>query len=227
MIAKPRTRLILPLIAHLLYSATMVGQDLPIGEPADTIRNYSKYKRSLTFNGLLQTRYVLSLTNQVDVNGKHHDGVESKPVTNSFLVKRARLMVKAAINDHFAANFMINFADFSTTPTGKVLENAFIKYTLNKHFNVQAGQFRPFFGIEDVVPVDLIRTLDYSNQYYAFGNNGWQSFQIGVTVLGAINKDDAKPLKYYAGVYNGNNRNQLTDNDNTKNLYLRLEKKFS
>lgn len=218
------------LITILLFSAgglcpiKLRAQELIVS--ADTIKNYSAYKRSLSFSGLLQTRYVASLTKNVDVNGVNFNQDTKDPVTNTFLVKRARLMVKANVNDHFSANFMVNFAEFSGNPISKVLENAYIKYTLNKHFNVQAGQFRPFFGIEDAVPVDLIRTMDYSNQYYAFGASGWQSFQIGVTVWGDITNDDVDPFRYYAGVYNGNNRNQPTDNDDTKNFYARLEKKL-
>lgn len=188
---------------------------------ADTITNFSAYKRSLSFAGVLQTRYVASLTRHVDVNGKNYDPAIDKGTSNSFLVKRARIMVKANINDHFSANILANFADFSGSPANKVLENAFVKYSLNKHFNVQAGQFRPFMGIEDIMPVDIIRTVDFSNQYYAFGRNGWQSFQVGLSVFGDINKEGN--FRYYAGVYNGNNRNENTDDDDTKNLYARLE----
>lgn len=190
---------------------------------ADTIRNFSSYQRSLSFAGLIQTRYVGSLNRNVDIDGRHFDNTASNPIRNSFLMKRVRLQVKANVNDHFSANIMTNFAEFNSDPTHKVLENAYIKYTLNKHFNVQAGQFRPFMGVEDVVPVDLIRTLDYSNQYYAFGASGWQSFQTGVSVFGDITGEKQIPIRYYAGIYNGNNRNQPSDNDNTKNLYTRLE----
>jgi len=193
-------------------------------DPSDTLSNFSDFHRSLSFAGLLQTRYVASLSHNVDVNGLNYDTSTHTPVNNTFLVKRARLQVRANVNDHFGAYFMMNFADFSSSNlSGKVLENAFVKYSLNKHFNIQAGQFRPFFGVEDIIPVDIIRTLDFSNQYYAFGSNGWQSFQIGVTILGTITGDNQIPLRYYAGVYNGNNKNQPTDNDNTKNLYARLD----
>ncbi|MRG47914.1 porin [Chitinophaga sp. SYP-B3965] len=188
---------------------------------SDTITNFSAYKRSLSFAGVLQTRYVASLTKNVDVNGKNYDPAVDKGTNNSFLVKRARIMVKANINDHFSANILANFADFSGNPANKVLENAFIRYSLNKYFNVQAGQFRPFMGIEDIMPVDIIRTVDFSNQYYAFGKNGWQSFQVGLSVFGDVNASGN--LRYYAGVYNGNNRNENTDDDNTKNLYARVE----
>lgn len=194
----------------------------PQAHPDSIGKNYSSYKRSFSIAGVLQTRYVASLTKDVDVSGMHFDPGKTKGITNTFMVKRARVMFKANINDHFSANVLVNFADFSTANTsGKVLENAYIKYTLNKHLNVQAGQFRPFYGIEDALPVDIVRTLDFSNQYYAFGRNGWQSFQIGLSVFGSVTKDDK--LRYFVGSYNGNNKNQLTDDNNEKNFYSRLE----
>jgi hypothetical protein len=194
----------------------------PETNPDSIGKNFSSYKRSFSIAGVLQTRYVASLTSDVDVNGKHFDPDKTKGITNTFMVKRARVMFKANINDHFSANVLVNFADFNSTNTsGKVLENAYIKYTLNKHFNVQGGQFRPFYGIEDALPVDIVRTLDFSNQYYAFGRNGWQSFQIGLSVFGSVTKDDK--LRYFVGAYNGNNKNQLTDDNNEKNFYGRLE----
>nr|WP_294941795.1 porin [uncultured Mucilaginibacter sp.] len=215
--------LTLPIL--MLLACLQAQAQQPTATPkvnTDTIKNFSTYKRSITFAGLLQTRFLGSLTKNVDVNGKNFDpaGTAGK-ITNTFMLKRVRFLVKGTVNDHFSANLLMNFAEFSSDPSNKVLENAYVKYTLSSHFNVQAGQFRPFFGIEDVVPNDIIRTLDYSNQYYAFGASGWQSFQTGVAVFGNINKGGQ--LRYYAGAYNGNNRNQATDNDNTKNFYGRLE----
>ncbi|WP_051666509.1 porin [Pedobacter sp. R20-19] len=190
----------------------------------DTIKNYSAYKRKLTFAGVLQTRYVLALDKNVDINGKNFDPSTSKAISNTFLVKRARVMLKGDINDHFSANILANLAEFNSDPTNKVLENAYIKYSLNPYFHIQAGQFRPFFGIEDAMAVDIIRTLDFSNQYYAFGKNGWQSFQTGLSILG--NVIPGGKLRYFAGAYNGNNKNQSADDNNTKNLYGRLEADF-
>ncbi|QDW24155.1 hypothetical protein FFJ24_004675 [Pedobacter sp. KBS0701] len=153
---------------------------------SDTLKNYSAYKRKLSFAGVLQTRYVLSMDKNVDINGKNYDPAMSKAISNTFMIKRARVMVKGDINDHFSANILANLAEFNSDPTNKVLENAYIKYSLNEYFHIQAGQFRPFFGIEDAMAVDIIRTLDFSNQYYAFGKNGWQSFQTGLSVLGNV-----------------------------------------
>lgn len=136
-------------------------------------------------------------------------------------------MVRTNINDHFDANVLMNLADFAGNAQNKVLENAFIRYHHSDQFHVQVGQFRPFFGSEDLLPADIIKSLDFSNQYYLFSSSGWQSFQMGVSVYGNLNTEGKLPLHYYAGVYNGNNRNQPNDNDNCKNYYSRLEAELS
>ncbi len=159
------------------------------------------------------------MTDSVDVGG---NACLDKGVSNSFSLKRVRVMLRTDINNHLDANIMVNLADFSGNPQAKVLENAFIRYRFNSAFNVQMGQFRPFFGAEDIYPADIIKSLDYSNQYYLFSASGWQGFQLGITLYGELHPGNV-PLHYYVGVYNGNNRNQAMDNDNGKNFYARLE----
>ncbi len=209
-----------------IFSASAIAQEVkPVPKVnTDTITNFSTYKRSVAFSGLLQTRYLASLTPNVDVNGKNFDQSSASRLNNNFMLKRARFIVTGTVNDHFSANLMVDFAEFNSDPVNKVLDNAYIKYSLSKHFNIDAGQFRPFFGIEDAIPNDIIRTLDYSNQYYAFSSSGWQGFQVGVTIFGTVTNEGQLPVRYYAGAYNGNNRNVAADNDNTKNFYGRLEK---
>lgn len=184
----------------------------------DSIKNKVVSGKTITISGVLQPRYTVSLTPGVDVNGTHFDSA-AKAINNNFSLRRVRFQVKAQLNEHFEAGILVNFAEFAGNPTGKVLENAFVKYNMNRHFHLMAGQFRPFIGIEDVIPADLIRSVDFTNGYYSFGKNGWQSFQAGVAVFGDI----SKKLRYYAGVHNGNSRNQATDNDNRKHVYGRLE----
>jgi hypothetical protein len=216
-----KNNLLFTLMGLLCVAAPTMAQQRDRTSSTDTITNYSAYKRSLSFAGVLQTRYVYSLTSDADINGKNFAAGDSTAVTNTFLIKRARVMVKADINDHFSANVLVNLAEFSGDPSNKVLENAYIKYSLNKYFHVQAGQFRPAFGIEDAIAVDIIRTLDFSNQYYAFGKNGWQSFQVGLSVFGDLTKDGY--LRYFIGAYNGNNKNQKGDDNNGKNGFVRIE----
>lgn len=177
-------------------------------------------KAKINFSGMLQTQFNYALDNDIDITGKHHTGSEYFS-RNSFSVKRARVQVNAVINDRINAVMLVNFGDFTGNPQNKVLENAYIKYSVNDYVNFQFGQFRPQFGQEDNYPVDFVRSIDYSNQYYLFGSNSWQSFQIGVSYFGEI-KNSSIPIKYAIGVFNGNNRNQIGDNDDGKIVPARL-----
>lgn len=176
-------------------------------------------KTKLNFSGMLQSQFNYSLDDDIDIKGLHHSGDE-QVAHNSFSVKRARLQLNATISDRINAVILVNFGDFTGNPQNKVLENAFIKYSINDYVNFQFGQFRPQFGQEDNYPVDFVQSIDYSNQYYLFGGNSWQSFQIGASFSGKI-KDIAVPIEYSIGVFNGNNRNTV-DNDDGKIFPARL-----
>ena len=168
---------------------------------------------------------MYSLTENVDVHGVHHED-RADVVGNSFSLRRVRFQVKSQINDRWDMAVLVNFAEFnSANLTGKVLENAFIRYSHSPHFKVMAGQFRPFFGVEDILPADFTRSFDFSNGYSSFSKNNWQGYQSGVTVMGRLNSKNL-PLNYYAGVYNGNGKTLAKDSDNAKNAYLRLETDF-
>jgi hypothetical protein len=176
-------------------------------------------KVKITIKGLFQSRYSFSSHKNIDVTGLHH--TDGKAADNDFDIKRARLQFTSEISDRTAVVLLLNLADFKSDPKNKVLENAYITYRMNRFVNLKTGQFRPAFGLEDMYPVDVIKSLDYSNQYTAFGNNGWQSFQIGVSVFGAV--QGKIPVKYEVSVVNGNNRNQIMDNDNGKHFLSRIE----
>ncbi|MEP7252015.1 MAG: porin [Ginsengibacter sp.] len=173
----------------------------------------------ITFKGLFQARYIVSLKKNVDVNGLHH--IDGEGVFNSFDVRRARAQFTARISDRTEAVLLVNLADFKSDPKNKVLENAYLIYRLNTLLHFKIGQFRPAFGLEDTYSINIIKSFDYSNQYTAFGSNGWQSFQIGIGMFGDLAKDIR--LQYEIDVINGNNRNQVTDDDNGKQATFRLQ----
>ena len=176
-------------------------------------------KVKIAIKGLFQSRYSFSAHKDIDVTGLHH--TDGKAADNDFDIKRARLQFTSEISDRTSVVLLLNLADFKSDPKNKVLENAYITYRLNRFVNLKTGQFRPAFGLEDMYPVDVIKSLDYSNQYTAFGSNGWQSFQIGASIYGAVS--GKIPIKYEVSVVNGNNRNQIMDNDNGKHFLSRVE----
>lgn len=171
------------------------------------------------FKGLFQARYLVGLTENVDLNGLHHS--DGDVTQNSFDIKRMRAQVRAKISERTEVVALVNLADFKSDPKNKVLENAYLKYTFNKYFGITVGQFRPWFGIEETYPVDIIKSMDFSNQYYEFGKNGWTSFQIGAALSGVF--DIGKlPFTYAFSVVNGNGRNQEMDKDNGKQYSTRI-----
>ncbi len=196
--------------------------------PAQNTANSQIKKDSLqkkvTISGMLLARFSQSFNENVDVNGKYRTG-EQGYSTSSFSLRRARVQAKAQINSRTDAAVLLNLTDFIGNPTNKVLENAYLRYHFNDALNIQMGQFRPYFGREDLYPEELLQALEWSNQYYAFGSNGWQSFQAGATVFGKFEAFNI-PVNYYIGVFNGNGRNQPTDNDNGKLFPARLEFAF-
>ncbi|MCW3159818.1 OprO/OprP family phosphate-selective porin [Chryseobacterium oryctis] len=173
----------------------------------------------IQFKGLFQSRYTLGMTKDVDVNGLHHS--DHSGTDNGFLIKYMRAQAQVQISKRTEVVVLANLADFKNDPKGGVLENAYIKYTLNPKIAVTVGQFRPWFGIEETYPIDIIRSLDWSNQYSQFGKLGWTSFQIGVSVGGQV-KLGKLPLQYAVSVVNGNGKNQINDNDNGKQYSTRL-----
>jgi hypothetical protein len=165
------------------------------------------------FKGLFQARFLGSFADQVDALGVHHSTGEV--TQTSFDVKRMRVGLNTRLSKETEVVILVNLADFKSDPKNKVLENAYAKYTFNKYIAVTGGQFRPAFGIEELIPADIIKSFDFSNQYYEFGRNGWTSFQIGAAVTGSVDIGRL-PLGYAFSVLNGNGRNQDKDKDNGK-----------
>lgn len=170
------------------------------------------------FKGLFQARFLESLVDDVDVSGVQHSSGEV--VRSSFDVKRMRVGLNTKLSKETEVVILVNLADFKSDPKTKVLENAYAKYTFSKYIAVTGGQFRPAFGIEELVPVDVIKSFDFSNQYYEFGKNGWTSFQIGASATGAFDVGKI-PLNYAFSILNGNGKNQEKDKDNGKQYSTR------
>ncbi len=171
------------------------------------------------FKGLFQGRFVNSLDKDVDVEGVHHS--DHSGTDNTFLIKYLRVQLKSQISKHTEVGVLANLADFKSDPKNKVLENAYVKYTFNPKIAITVGQFRPWFGIEETYPVDVIRSLDWSSQYNEFAKLGWTSFQIGASVSGDL-KLGKMPFHYAVSVVNGNGKNQTADKDDGKQYSTRL-----
>jgi hypothetical protein len=205
------------LFCFLLFSISLSGQ------VKDTVQNKQEEENIkypvLQIKGLFQARYLLGMTKDVDVNGLHHE--DGSGTDNNFMVKYMRVQVRAQISKRTEVVVLANLADFKNDPKSRVLENAYLKYTFNPKLAITVGQFRPWFGIEETYPIDIIKSLDWSNQYTEFGKLGWTSFQIGMSTTGQLELGEI-PFQYAVSLVNGNGKNQVNDNDNGKQYSTRL-----
>lgn len=211
-----KSLLIKTVFAFLLVPLFMNAQDVNAQTPTDSDSS-SKYPQ-FQFKGLIQARYLESTGDNVDVLGVQHSSGEV--TQSSFDIKRMRVGLNTKLSNTTEVVILVNLADFKSDPKNKVLENAYAKYTFSKYLALTGGQFRPAFGIEELVPVDIIKSFDFSNQYYEFGKNGWTSFQIGASATGSVDLGKI-PVSYAISVLNGNGRNQEMDNDNGKQYATR------
>lgn len=208
-----RSKYVIGVLMVFLTMGTLFAQDTLLnktaGSPTKVEESEDVYPR-FKVGGLFQARYLYSKKNNVDIEGlQHSDGAF---VDNSFEIKRMRVSMNAFLTKNLSVVTLVNLADFKADPKTRVLENAFAQYYVSDYFKVQVGQFRPAFGIEDSHPVDIVKSIDWSNAYYLLGSNGWQSFQVGTMFSGAVNLGHM-PLNYSASITNGNGKNKVDDNN--------------
>lgn len=215
-------------LTTLLYTNICEGQPTAPVEPAavpaakdTTTQKTVQPEKKIQLSGMMILRYAWSPETNIDVNGQHHTAANGYS-TDAFAVRRVRVGARSPLGPRAEAALLLNATDFTGNPQNKVLENAFLKYHFNDYLNLQVGQFRPFFGREDLYPEEQLETLEWSNGYYAFGTNGWQSFQQGATLFGKVMMGKV-PLSYFIGVFNGNGRNVAMDNNRGKLFPARLE----
>lgn len=211
---KKRSLLLCALLAAFSANAQIQDSLQPNKQEEDKV----KYP-VLQIKGLFQARYLVGMTGDVDVNGLHH--ADGSGTSNNFMLKYMRVQVRAQISKRTEVVALANLADFKNDPKSRVLENAYLKYTFNSKLAFTAGQFRPWFGIEETYPIDVIKSLDWSNQYTEFGKLGWTSFQIGISATGQLQLGKI-PFQYAISAVNGNGKNQINDNDNGKQYSTRM-----
>jgi hypothetical protein len=213
------------IILFVYVSAIVNAQDIQPGQKDTAQSPLAKQLKKLKMSGTIRMRYISSFQNNIDVNGLDHHPVGSTGPSysrNAFTIPQARIVVAGNLTDKLDVYFRANFADFAGSPQNKVLEFAYATYHFNPYLNVRAGLFKPEFGYEDDVSTDFLQSFDYTNQYVAFGENGWMDYQIGLSVTGKVKALDL-PLSYGVGVFNGNGRIGFTDNDNGKQFPARVQ----
>ena len=149
-----------------------------------------------------------------------------KDETSTFQLRRARLDFKGGVTDKI--DFRIQ-AEVAGTP--KMLD-AFIKLKLNKAFNIEAGQFKTPFTLENQygpLTQEAIENSIVINKLAGFsdvlGGKRGGGRDIGLMLYGTLfeSADGSFPvLSYNLGVFNGNGINTKDDN-NSKDIIARID----
>ena len=207
-------------LVQILLVTTASAQSLPDTSSKSTA--LITVLKKLQISGTIRMRYTSSFEKDVGIDGTQHQPPAGPFTGNAFTIPQARVVLTSDITRKMNVYMRVNFGDFAYLPQSRVLEYAYATYSFNDYINIRAGLFRPWFGREDDVSTDFLKSFDYSNQYTAFSNIGWVSYQLGVSLFGGVKLGEI-PLRYYAGVFNGNSRNSFSDNDNGKQFSARLE----
>ena len=217
--------IMLILLLSALASIVNAQHIQPDQKVSDTLqKTVARQLKKMQVSGTIRMRYYSSFQHNIDVNGLEHpekaNGMSYS--SNAFNIPQARVVVAGNITDKMDVYFRANFGDFAVSPQGKVLEFAYATYHFNPYLNIRAGLFKPEFGYEDDVSTDFLQSFDYTNQYIAFGENGWMDYQIGLSAMGKA-KVLGLPVSYAVGIFNGNGRNGFTDNNNGKQIPGRVQ----
>lgn len=137
---------------------------------------------------------------------------------NSFDIRRARIDFKGDITSKLDYRLQVEFAG-----TPKVLD-AYIRWKVDRRFNLQAGEFKIPFTIENQYGPTTLETAenatvisrlcDYSD-VSGISSNGRD---IGVGAYGGfVHRDGYDLISYSVGVFNGNGIN-VSDNNRAKDF---------
>jgi phosphate-selective porin OprO/OprP len=164
--------------------------------------------RQMQLTGYTQVRYQ-----EFQESGKH----------NSFDIHRARLDLKGSITPVFSYRLQ---ADFAGSP--KLLD-AYGEIKLADYFTITAGQFKIPFSMENLVPVNKMEMIDFSQVVEALvartkdviGNQNGRD--IGIQIGGSLLKINDIPLiEYRFGVFNGSGINIADTANSAKDIVGRV-----
>lgn len=142
--------------------------------------------------------------------------------TNTFSIRRARLDVKGSASKYVEYRLQLEF-------TSPKIVDAFIKLKPSPYFNVQIGQFKVPFSLENPIAPLALEAIDNAqviSKLSGFSDVSGVSAMgrdIGLSIYGGFGKQDGYNLvDYNIGVFNGNGVN-TKDNNTNKDIAGRLE----
>jgi phosphate-selective porin len=184
-----------------------------------------KWYDTLSFRGYTQFRYNELLDR--DLDGYRHHADRSWSDDQSFLIRRARLILSGDVSEHL---YLYLQPDFAVTPPGSSqthfvqLRDAYADYAFDKEFRLRVGQSKIPYGFENMQSSQNRLALDRND---AFNSCCKDERDIGAfmywapahirALFKAINDRGLKGSGDYGvvgvGIYNGQGANRFEAND--------------
>lgn len=134
--------------------------------------------------------FSLRIRGYVHADGRFFSGDESKPVSDTFILRRARPIVEATLWKIFDARLMTDFGE------GKaVIQDGYLEARFHESAKLRAGKFKAPVGLER-----LQSATDITFVERALPTNLVPNRDLGIQLSGDL---AAGKLSYAAGVFNG------------------------
>ena len=162
---------------------------------------------SMKINGRIQFRYSYEDRDNI------HDSDEAQD-DSSFRIRRARVKFSGKAYKHFKYKIELALSSTGTVDGSKAVElyDWWASWNKNPALSVQFGQWKVPWNRQRVVSSQNQQMIDRASSQDEFTMDR----QIGMMVHGKLFN---KKFEYYAGMFNGNARNQK-ENGNNENLYI-------
>ena len=162
---------------------------------------------SMKMTGRLQMRYGYE-----DLDNNHD--TEEEQDNSSFRLRRARLKWNGSAFKHIKYKIELALKSTGAVDGSKAVEliDWWASYNKNPALSVQFGQWKAPFNRQRVISSSKLQLIDRATSQDEFT----QDRQIGAMLHGKLFN---KKFEYYAGMFNGNGRNE-SSNGNNENLYI-------
>jgi phosphate-selective porin len=194
--------------------------DLEEKKPVYVMPGGPEYK--LALGGYIQMNFEDGAVSAFE--GRFSDGPNQ--VKDRFRLRRARVNLVGDFAENFDFKVEGDFEQgdgLSSGRTGFSATDIFVNWHQFPEANVKVGQWKAPFGLEQITPDTKILTIERSLPTGALTPERQIGVQIWGKPLTNLWPDEKELLTYYAGIFNGNDRN-ITTNDNNNFMYVgRLE----
>lgn len=191
-----------------IFTTLLFSLIASVGFSQSELKSKSDLKQ-FTIGGFIQPKYFMSSdSNRVPNNG--------------FGIRRFEVKIAANITENISVELTEDFGVMRAGSTGD-LRSAFLKYTYNSWLKFQLGHFKkPMLKESFLIGSSELRMIDRGLIDASLSSNLFSDFDMGLMLTGDGKKQDM-PFAYWVGVFNGNGKNQASDDNSSKQMVAHIE----